>query len=61
MLFCVIFKVVCLFEYIDNATWKDVFVRIRADESNHRDVNHKLAEIANKPKAFNPFRNKDKE
>jgi len=39
-----------------DATWKDVFMNIRADESNHRDVNHKLADLTDDPKALNPFR-----
>eukprot|EP01083_Nonionella_stella_P030841 84514_1 len=39
-----------------DATWRNVFENIRADESKHRDVNHDLADIANDPKAFNPFR-----
>ena len=43
----------------NDATWKDVFENIRADESRHRDVNHTLADIANDPKALNPFRNED--
>ncbi len=42
-----------------NASWREVFANIRADESNHRDVNHELAEIAQDPKALNPFRKVD--
>ena len=40
-----------------DATWRDVFANIRADESKHRDVNHDLAEIAEDHHAVNPYRN----
>lgn len=39
-----------------DATWRDVFANIRADEASHRDVNHTLAGLASDPKALNPFR-----
>lgn len=41
----------------DNATWRDVYAQIRADEANHRDVNHTLAPLSTLPNASNPFRN----
>ena len=40
----------------EDATWRDVFANIRADESHHRDVNHDLAELSDDPKAMNPYR-----
>jgi len=39
-----------------DATWRDVFANIKADESHHRDVNHDLADICDDPKAMNPYR-----
>eukprot|EP00484_Ammonia_sp_Unknown_P026418 CAMPEP_0197026146 /NCGR_PEP_ID=MMETSP1384-20130603/6307_1 /TAXON_ID=29189 /ORGANISM="Ammonia sp." /LENGTH=300 /DNA_ID=CAMNT_0042454759 /DNA_START=241 /DNA_END=1143 /DNA_ORIENTATION=- len=39
------------------ATWRDVFANIRADEAHHRDVNHDLANIVNDPSSVNPYRN----
>lgn len=41
-----------------NAVWRDVFMNIRRDESEHRDVNHVLANISNEENAVNPFRGK---
>jgi hypothetical protein len=40
----------------ENATWRDVMAQVRADEANHRDVNHALAPLASEPEAPNPFR-----
>eukprot|EP01083_Nonionella_stella_P205822 749163_1 len=44
---------------LPNATWRDVFANMRADEVNHRDVNHGLADLVYDRKAFNPWRKKD--
>ena len=41
-----------------NATWRDVILQVRADEANHRDVNHTLAPLSTTPDAPNPFRTK---
>lgn len=41
----------------DNATWRDVWDNIRADEAEHRIVNHTLAPLSKDPNAANPFRN----
>eukprot|EP00485_Elphidium_margaritaceum_P011196 CAMPEP_0202703522 /NCGR_PEP_ID=MMETSP1385-20130828/16364_1 /ASSEMBLY_ACC=CAM_ASM_000861 /TAXON_ID=933848 /ORGANISM="Elphidium margaritaceum" /LENGTH=367 /DNA_ID=CAMNT_0049361393 /DNA_START=21 /DNA_END=1124 /DNA_ORIENTATION=- len=40
----------------ENATWRDVFANIRADEGHHRDINHDLADICDNPQAVNPYR-----
>jgi hypothetical protein len=40
----------------DNATWRDVFSNMRADEGNHRDVNHTLSDLTLQKNALNPFR-----
>ncbi|KAJ3259716.1 hypothetical protein HK103_001977 [Boothiomyces macroporosus] len=37
----------------ENATLRDMFLAVRADEANHRDVNHTFATI--KPQQKNPF------
>jgi len=41
-----------------DAVWRDVFAAMRADEANHRDVNHTLSGLADDPKAVNPYRRK---
>jgi hypothetical protein len=39
----------------DNASMREVIAMIRADEAHHRLVNHKFAELTEKPDAYNPF------
>jgi hypothetical protein len=39
-----------------DASWKTVFQNMRADDANHRDVNHTLAELTSNPRAAHPFR-----
>ena len=40
-----------------DATWRDVIAQVRADEAQHRDVNHTLAPLSDRKDAANPFRN----
>ncbi len=40
----------------EGSTWRLVFDAMRADEANHRFVNHTLSDLSGDPKAVNPFR-----
>ncbi len=39
----------------EGSTMRDVIAQVRADESHHRDVNHKFAHIVPKAGTVNPF------